>query len=368
MQASEALAAKKWNDAVRTLEALLTLVPNYQDAATKLAEAKRWAQLPDLYRRALKAIDVKQWQDAQTLLEQVQSVDANYREAKTLLTRVKEEARKAMLADLYDRALKAIDTRQWQDAKMLLEQLQKIDTNYCDAQTLAVRVGRELARKDMILIPAGEFGMGEGNDAHKVHLDAFYIARYPVTNAEYKKFVEAIKHSAPAHWKNGEIPQGKENHPVVNVSWKDALAYCEWTGGRLPTEAEWEKAASWDDAKKEKRVYPWGKGFDKNKCNSSESGIGDTTPVGKYSPQGDSAYGVADMAGNVWEWCNSLYRSYPYRADDGREDLQSDGSRVLRGGAWLLYGGGARCASRNGLDAGNRLVSVGFRLAESVTP
>ncbi|MEW5718366.1 MAG: SUMF1/EgtB/PvdO family nonheme iron enzyme, partial [Chloroflexota bacterium] len=199
----------------------------------------------------------------------------------------------------------------------------------------------ETPPRAIINIPAGEFVMGEGNDAHKVYVDAFYIARYPVTNAEYKKFVDATKHDVPFvdtdwakpyNWdrKNRTYPKEREKHPVVLVTWRDAVAYCKWAGGRLPTEAEWEKAASWDEAKKEKRVYPWGKEFDKNKCNSSESGIGGTTPVGKYSPQGDSAYGVADMAGNVWEWCNSLYRGYPYRADDGREDAQSDGARVVR--------------------------------------
>ena len=121
MRASEAFVSKRWSEAVRELESLLTIAPNYQDAGTKLADAKRWAQLPALYRRARKAIDVKPWQDAETLLEQVHSVDGNYRESKTLLARVSEESRKATLADLYDRAAGAIDAKQWQEAKSLLE-------------------------------------------------------------------------------------------------------------------------------------------------------------------------------------------------------------------------------------------------------
>ncbi len=213
---------------------------------------------------------------------------------------------------------------------------------------------------EMILIPAGEFVMGEGSDAHSVYLDAFYIARYPVTNAEYKKFVDTTEYSPPSHWSSRKIPQGKENHPVVNVSWHDVVAYCKWAGGRLPTEAEWEKVASWDDAKKEKRVYPWGNEFDEDKCNSFESGIVDTTPVGKYSPQGDSAYGVGDMVGNVWEWCSSLNQKYPYRADDGREDMKSDGYRVLRGGSWYSLRDHARAAARYGVipDFFDNLVGV----------
>jgi formylglycine-generating enzyme required for sulfatase activity len=224
--------------------------------------------------------------------------------------------------------------------------------------------------KDMILIPAGEFVMGsdEADDEkppHKVSLDAFYIARYPVTNADYKKFVDATKHAPPSHWSNGKIPQGKENHPVVNVSWKDAVAYCEWAGRRLPTEAEWEKAASWDDIKKEKRVYPWGKEFDKNKCNSFASGIGDTMPVGPYSAKGgDSAYGVGDMAGNVWEWCSSHYQKYPYHADDGRENMRSGNPRVLRGGSWTSNQDYARCAYRNRYNPVNRDYNFSFRIAE----
>ena len=202
--------------------------------------------------------------------------------------------------------------------------------------------------KEMILIPAGEFEMGEGKEAHKVYLDAFYVDRYPVTNAEYQKFVAATKHAIPEHWSNGRIPTGKENHPVVSVTWQDAVVYARWAGARLPTEAEWEKAASWDDAKKEKRGYPWSNEFDANKCNTSESRIGDTTPVGKYSPQGDSFYGVSDMAGNVWEWCADWYDETYYKNSPERNPQGPDSGqlRVLRGGSFLDVAYLVRCAFR----------------------
>ena len=172
-----------------------------------------------------------------------------------------------------------------------------------------------------------------------MHLDEYWIGKYPVTNAQYKAFVEASGHQQPDHFKNGKIPKGKNDHPVVEVSWHDARAFCDWASQisdaviRLPTEAEWEKAARG----KEGRIYPWGdQKPDVGLCNFDQN-IGGTTLVGRYSPAGDSPYGCADMAGNVWEWTSSLKKDYPYRAGDGRENLEAgdDVHRVLRGGSWL---------------------------------
>jgi formylglycine-generating enzyme required for sulfatase activity len=228
----------------------------------------------------------------------------------------------------------------------------------------------------MMYVPAGEFVMGSKNGlgdempAHTVYLDAYYIDRFPVTNAEYKKFVEAAGHRPPAHWKNGAIPAGQETHPVVNVSWYDAAAYAQWAGKRLPTEAEWEKAASWDFIKREKRVYPWGNRFDPARCNSKESGIGTTTPVGKYSPQGDSPYGVADLAGNVWEWVADWYDKNYYANSPSSNPLgpSSGISRVLRGGAWVSSEGNVCSASRS-LNSPDVIdVNIGFRCVRGTSP
>ena len=141
---------------------------------------------------------------------------------------------------------------------------------------------------EMVEIPAGEFIMGEGDRQRRVFVDAFKIFKYPVTNVQYQAFVDATGHRPPSHWRKGAYPPDEANHPVVNVSWNDAVAYCRWlsetTGQayRLPTEAEWEKAASWDAEKGVKRTYPCGNQFEASLCNTGESGMGGTTPVGVY--------------------------------------------------------------------------------------
>jgi formylglycine-generating enzyme required for sulfatase activity len=233
--------------------------------------------------------------------------------------------------------------------------------------------------KDMIYIPGGEFLMGsdEGNEnerpCHPVCVASFYIDRYPVTNEEYKRFVDATGRPVPCYevewgdldeynW-NPETrtpPEGREKHPVVLVTWEDANAYAAWAGKRLPTEAEWERAARYTDG----RRWPWGNEFVEEHCNTKETQVGGTTPVGRYSPGGDSLEGVGDMTGNVWEWTASLFRPYPYDANDGRESQEAAGWRVLRGGSWSNPLDRARCTAR--LDGDFLFFSnVGFRCVVS---
>ncbi len=196
--------------------------------------------------------------------------------------------------------------------------------------------------RPMVLVPAGEFYFGP--DRVKLTLPDFYIDRFPVTNAEYKKFVEATGAPEPTHWRRGTWPEGKADHPVVNVTWEQAAAYAEWAGKRLPTEEEWEKAARGTDG----REWPWGSTFDPSRCNTNESGIWDTTPVGKYSPAGDSPYGAADMAGNVWEWIGG--KPSPLRMP-------------LRGGDWLDTMEEARTHSRRMHTPKRKNDFIGFRCA-----
>jgi len=215
----------------------------------------------------------------------------------------------------------------------------------------------------MIHMPAGKFTMGEGNDAHSVYVGAYYVAEHPVTNSAYQKFVEAAGHRPPPHWPGNRWQQLLGDHPVVNVSWHDAVAYCSWltavTGQlhRLLTEAEWEKAARGTEG----RLYPWGNEFDDTRCNCWEAGIGRTTPVDAF-PTGASPYGVMDMSGNVWEWCRSQYTAYPYCASDGREDMEADGWRVLRGGSWYDAEWGTRAARRLSSDPRRASHNTGFRV------
>jgi len=228
---------------------------------------------------------------------------------------------------------------------------------------------------EMVLIPAGEFLMGsdpsvdkrardDEQPQHTLCLPDYYLAKTPVTNAQYAAFVQATGHQQPEHWKGGKPPKGKEDHPVVYVSWHEAVTYCGWlsevTGRpyRLPSEAEWEKGARGTDG----RIWPWGNRWDATRCNM---GGEDTTPVGAY-PQGASPYGLLDMAGNVWEWTRSVYKSYPYDPDDGREDLEAKGVRVLRGGSWGLNPDLARCVVRLRVSPYSSNDHIGFRLVSPV--
>lgn len=221
---------------------------------------------------------------------------------------------------------------------------------------------------EWVTIPAGEFWMGgekydDEKPLHKLSLPTYQIARTPVTNAQYALYVADCQAQLPAHWRGGQIPKGLENHPVVNVSWKDALAYCRWLSekiGRevmLPSEAEWEKAAR---GGLDRREYPWGDDWEELRCNSSELGLQGTSPVGLFL-RGASPYGVLDLSGNVWEWTRSLQRDYPYVPEDGREDLAASGARVLRGDSFGDNARLARCAYRLWSDLLGGGVRVGFR-------
>lgn len=198
-------------------------------------------------------------------------------------------------------------------------------------------------------IPAGIFLMGSANDdedaaknekpQHSVNIPYdYWMARYPITNELYASYTKAQgkKHPVP-EW------QTKKNHPVYFVSWSDATMYCNWLNNltrkempsglvlRLPSEAEWEKAARGIDG----RLYPWGNSYDDKQYNNNNKKFG-TRPVGSYSPQGDSPYGCADMSGGIGEWTHSFFKPYPYDASDGRETKFAGSFRVLRSGPVYL--------------------------------
>ena len=263
---------------------------------------------------------------------------------------------------------------------------------------------------DMVLIPAGELFMGSPDDGlsfdderpqRKVYLSSFYIDRHEVTNAHYKQFVDATGYQAPSHlasrfslWDHNTPLLTSEQHPVVNVSWDDAVAYCRWRGNRLPTEAEWEKAARGVDD----RRYPWGTDWDIAKANSASYWAGRTIefkdgeewkafwitgegahisrerglkgeiltlPVGTF-PQGASPYGILDMAGNAAEWVQDWYEPYAYLNAPLSNPQGPNGQllKVVRGGSWLKPARNIRAADRDYAFPADRASGIGFRCAK----
>lgn len=216
---------------------------------------------------------------------------------------------------------------------------------------------------EMIWIPAGEFTMGSNDldDAkppHKVYLDGYWIYKTEVAVSQYRKFCKATRRKMPPAPSWG----WKDNHPVVNVTWSDATAYAKWAGVRLPTEAEWEKAARGTDG----REYPWGNKWDASKCaNSVGRRLSGTRPVGSY-PQGVSPYGVHDVAGNVMEWCADWYDAgyYAKKMNRNPKGPRSGKYRMFRGGSWgLTIPGLFLPALRYYTNSDRRDVSLGFRCA-----
>ena len=224
---------------------------------------------------------------------------------------------------------------------------------------------------DWVTIPAGSFLMGSvtPRDAraypdeapqHRVDVAELAMGRTPVTNDQYRMFVDSVGYQAPGHWLGGRAPTGRENHPVTYVDWHDAQAFCLWAGVRLPTEAEWEKTARGTDG----RTWPWGETQPVATLINNDNTVGDTSPVNSY-PDGASPYKALDMAGNVWEWTTSLYRLYPYISNDGREDCLSLERRALRGGTYNHPARNVRCADRHAAYPSARDVYIGFRVAKN---
>ena len=285
---------------------------------------------------------------------------------------------------------------------------------------------------EMITIPAGSFLMGNsGNEGyggpaelpqHSVDLPTYQIGKYEVTRGEYRRFIEAGGYQDPQYWS----PQGwewKESdvivyagmygsvrrvkrpedagprnaphrweaeqewighgyghprfvqtdyHPVICVTYYEAEAYCKWAGGRLPTEAEWEKAARWDEEKQHARIWPWGDTWDPEKCNNPEDHnpagggyrVNQSAPVGSY-PEGASPYGCRDMVGNAYEWVYDWHSSYPGGSLTDPVGPVASRVRVIRGGSWFNFAAVCRAASRFSLGPGYRINYLGFRLCRS---
>lgn len=258
---------------------------------------------------------------------------------------------------------------------------------------LAVLTITEPIRMTLIHIPAGEFLMGSNpiqdkkaraneQPQHAVYLSDFYISKHLVTNAQYAAFIKATNYQAQEKWGGKRIwflsgvqfPVGDKNHPAIYVSWHDAVAFCQWLSQesgrtfRLPREAEWEKAARGPAG----LIYPWGNDWDYTRLNTLYNEPNQPTSVGQYSPQGDSPYGLTDMAGNVWEWCGDWFDEtlYAVRAGTTLENPKGPTlgtQRVLRGGSWNGDQYVVRCAYRNRHDPGGQTHTYGFRVVISLS-
>ena len=249
----------------------------------------------------------------------------------------------------------------------LARRMEEMDISWQELDDRRKEILPEANTRRMTEIPPGSFTMGGREEdspknalpSHSVHISSFYIGRFPVTNQDYKEFINCTGYKPPIHWQRGTFPTGLGQHPVVNVSWIDAREFAEWSGGRLLTEAEWEKAAKGDG----EFPYPWGERFvEGERCNSNNT-IGMTTAVNEF-PEGRSPYGVWDMSGNVYEWCADYFDDEYYRSSPTSNPRGPDGGQehVIRGGSFSETRAGLRVTHRGCCAEATTRDTVGFRI------
>jgi iron(II)-dependent oxidoreductase len=262
--------------------------------------------------------------------------------------------------------------RRFEHAQQQIEEVKirrdKLENDMGDHEERRKEVLPSANKRLMIHVSSGPFTMGgrdEGSPcnerpAHTVFLSDYYISRYPVTNQEYREFVQCTGHRIPIHWQRSTFPDDMGNHPVANVSWQDADAFARWRGCHLPSEPEWEKAARGTD----ERPYPWGQRFTEGeRCNANNL-VGTTTPVNEF-PDGRSFYELWDMVGNVYEWCHDYYDDEYYKSSPDTNPKGPDGGeeRVVRGGCYIESRAALRTTHREGVSEVTARETIGFRIA-----
>ena len=243
------------------------------------------------------------------------------------------------------------------------------------AAAVTRRVGQrrvsEVDEAEMVWVPAGVLQMGSEQSASEkpmqtVQVSGFWVYKYPITQGQYLKFIQYMRSargpegapSRPGMFLRGDAHLNKA---AAGIRWDEAQEYARWAGGRLPTEAEWEWAARGPEG----RIYPWGEQWADNRANTSEAGLYEQSDVDRYT-YGESWCGALDLLGNVFEWCSTLYKPYPYDADDGREDVKQPGPRVLRGGSTNTPAEETRGSAR--WQSSSQTTRTGFRLVKNDEP
>ncbi|GEM_PF-6594483 len=402
-QLQTAMKNKNWSQAEKLVDQLPTDYGDVSQFKQKITAQQQ--ELAALYQKMQETWQGQDWVEVLDWGSKITARVGPYRDVPQLLEQARTQLAQAkQLAKQYKQLQQHIAQQEWTEAIGLGHQLLALKPGYREVTNLIGQAKQALAKEasdashktdtskitfDWVTIPAGEFIMGtdlkkdpfaqksEYKDwiaktelpQHRLYLPEYQIARVPVTNEQWGQFLQGSGYEWSHRdklWKDG-LPHGKEKHPVVYVTWDDAVAFCEWAGVRLPTEAEWQKAARGTDG----RLFPWGNEEPTKELCNFNGNVGDTTPVGAY-PKGKSPYGCLDMAGNVWEWCSSAWGKnsdkpdfgYPYKADDGREDLtRTDVFRIASGGSWHYLPNYVRCAFRFRCDRGLYSNYVGFRVA-----
>ena len=405
----EPWAAEDWKQVIELIEQILAIKPNYDDMAEKLYAAR--------VNYGLQLIEQGNPDQAVVQFNRALEIKPDGAEAQAGL----EQARTLTVGQLEQSLHESWAAEDWEEVIGLIEQILAVSPGNADMMeklyAAHVNYGRQLAEEGrleqakaefsraldvkpgggeaaaelsalagetpipqaptatlppshaveaaMIVIPAGEFTMGSEKGVerppHTVFVDTFEMDQFEVTNQDFEKFVAQTGYVTDAEkpsetsWR--AYAAGKPNHPVVKVSWNDATAFCHWAAKRLPTEAEWEKAARGTD----QRIYPWGNNWDVSKVNAKESGYRETTVVGSF-PAGASPYGVLDMAGNVAEWTSDWFQPYPgYPGGDNEAQYFGEKYRVIRGGGWFSDQNQVRTTERSASSTTLANDDVGFR-------
>jgi serine/threonine protein kinase len=253
----------------------------------------------------------------------------------------------------------------YSNVEKIINDMDTLFSNDIEEERLSIEVGGELNLENFVSISEGDFFRGSGLESKidvekprkKIYLDAYHIGIYPVTNKEYLFFLKE-NNMVESHIEKLCIT--KENHPVVGISWDEAMLYCAWIGGELPTEAQWEKASKGI----KNSIYPWGNEFNIN-CTNIENSIGQTVPVNSYS-EGISSYGCYQMSGNTWEWCRDDFIDNFYKKRESKKKnpvaLTNSDTKVIRGGSFNFVHSSARSSYRYYAKRNHQNDNIGFRV------